>query len=81
MRSRDFAYWLQGLFELSGDSLKSLDERQTTLIKQHLQLVFKHEIDPGMGSAQHQKDLQDLHWQELQTYCKPFGIDDIKVNC
>lgn len=43
MKSRDFCYWLQGLFEL-GDPV-ALDPRQTEMIKRHLALVFKHEID------------------------------------
>lgn len=46
MRSRDFVYWLQGMFELS--DLKTLDERQTELVRRHLAMVFKHEIDPSM---------------------------------
>lgn len=45
MTSRDFCFWLQGLFELHDP--KRLDERQTRLIKQHLNLVFVHEIDPS----------------------------------
>jgi hypothetical protein len=45
VRARDFCYWLQGLFELQDP--KTLDERQTRLIKQHLNLVFIHEIDPS----------------------------------
>jgi hypothetical protein len=45
MTARDFCYWLQGLFEL-GDP-PTLDEKQTDLIKRHLNLVFVHEIDPS----------------------------------
>jgi len=45
MTSRDFAFWLQGLFALHVP--ERLDERQTRLIKQHLSLVFIHEIDPS----------------------------------
>lgn len=59
MTSRDFAYWLQGLFEL-GDP-KTLDEKQTDLVKRHLAMVFKHEIDPSMGSPDHQAALDALH--------------------
>lgn len=44
MTPRDFCYWLQGMFELN-DGLKSLNETQTKLIKQHLKLVFIHSID------------------------------------
>jgi hypothetical protein len=59
MTSVQFAYWLQGLFELGKP--ESLDKEQTTLIKQHLAMVFKHEIDPSAGSAAHQAELSELH--------------------
>lgn len=59
MTSRDFAYWLQGFFEI--DNPKSIDENKTEMIKRHLNLVFKHEIDPSMGDADHQKELDDIH--------------------
>lgn len=38
MDSLSFCYWLQGTFELG--KLKSLDEEQTRILKDHLQLVF-----------------------------------------
>jgi hypothetical protein len=44
MNSIDFCYWLQGCFELA--DVKQLDENQVNMIKAHLNLVFKHEIDP-----------------------------------
>lgn len=43
MKSVEFCYWLQGLFEL-GDP-KELSGAQTELIKKHLNMVFIHEID------------------------------------
>lgn len=52
MTSRDFCYWLQGLFELSDP--KTLDERQVDLIKRHLNMVFIHEIDPSFPQEQQQ---------------------------
>lgn len=39
------AYWLQGFFELS--KATTLDAEQTTAVKNHLSLVFIHEIDPA----------------------------------
>lgn len=45
MTSREFCYWLQGMFELNAPS--SLNERQTKMIKNHLDMVFIHEIDPS----------------------------------
>lgn len=44
MTSIDFCYWLQGYFEIS--EATSLNEVETKIIKNHLNLVFKHEIDP-----------------------------------
>lgn len=55
MTSRDFAYWLQGLFELS--DITSLNEHQTDLVRRHLEMVFIHEIDPSFPS--HQQGLLD----------------------
>lgn len=65
MTSRDFVYFLQGMFELT--DVKKLDEKQTELIKRHLALVFKHEIDPSMGNNKHQKELNDIHSPPTKT--------------
>lgn len=59
MSSRDFCYWLQGFFELSATA--NLDKDQTLVIKNHLHMVFKHEIDPSAGSVHHQEELNDIH--------------------
>lgn len=59
MTSREFCYWLQGLFELQEPA--SLDAKQTTLVRQHLAMVFKHEIDPSYGDASKQAELSALH--------------------
>ncbi len=44
MNSIDFCYWLQGYFEVS--KAEDLTPEQTEIVKSHLDLVFKHEIDP-----------------------------------
>jgi hypothetical protein len=44
MNTVDFCYWLQGYFEVSGDTEISAEKAE--IIKNHLDLVFKHEIDP-----------------------------------
>ena len=59
MTSRDFCYWLQGYFEVSEP--KEISEKQTQMIKKHLALVFKHEIDPSMGDEKHQEELNNIH--------------------
>lgn len=43
MTSRDFAYWLQGFFELSKS--ESITDEQLKIIKTHLNMVFVHDID------------------------------------
>lgn len=56
MTSRDFAFWLQGFLEVSGS--KKMNEAQVKLIQKHLNLVFKHEIDPSMDD---QDGLNQIH--------------------
>lgn len=58
MKSVEFCYWLQGLFELGKP--ESLSVEQTQLVKKHLAMVFKHEIDPSYPVHQ-QKKLNELH--------------------
>lgn len=60
MTSRDFCYWLQGYFEIHGKN-EVLTIEQCSLISRHLAMVFKHEIDPGMGDTLHQKELNEIH--------------------
>lgn len=60
MTSRDFCFWLQGLFELQ-PGLTELTEQQVTLIKRHLAMVFIHEIDPSMGGKGDQDKLNNIH--------------------
>jgi hypothetical protein len=58
MTSRDFCYWLQGAFEVNDPSL-GLNPDQVAIIRNHLNLVFIHEIDPSIpGDPQ---ILQDVH--------------------
>jgi hypothetical protein len=59
MKSVEFCYWLQGLFELGNPA--TLDVTQTELVKRHLAMVFKHEIDPSYGKAEAQAALSALH--------------------
>lgn len=59
MTSRDFVYWLQGFFEIS--EAKDLGPKEVEIIRRHLNMVFKHEIDPSMGDEKHQKVLNETH--------------------
>lgn len=72
MTSREFCYWLQGFFELQGASsqgaqgvVEPLTTAQTQCIQNHLNMVFKHEIDPSAGSAAHQAELSALHEEQI----------------
>ena len=62
MTARDFAYWLQGYFEIHGKAV-SLSPDQIGLIKRHLALVFRHEIDPSFGDEAQQTALNSIHDQ------------------
>ena len=61
MTSRDFCYWLMGYFEIS--DTKNMSSDQIKMIKNHLNLVFKHEIDPSIdGNDPFKKqEMQLLH--------------------
>ena len=69
MTSRDFAYWLQGFFEVS--NAETMTKEQMKVVKRHLNLVFKHEIDPGMGDEKHQEELNNIHG----------GKNDVLLRC
>ena len=59
MTSRDFCFWLQGFLEIT--NTKEISEDQVVMIRKHLNLVFKHEIDPSMGDEAHQNMLNNVH--------------------
>jgi hypothetical protein len=60
MTSKDFAYWLQGFFELS--ETDELTPRQVEIIKNHLKLVFYYEIDPSYSADKEvQAEMQNIH--------------------
>lgn len=69
MTSRDFCYWLQGVFEVADPT--TLNERATAQIKAHLAMVFVHEIDPSMGDDEHQKLLNEVHESGTPEHSKP----------
>ena len=61
MTSRDFCYWLQGYIELSDKGNNySLTDFQMQQIKNHLSMVFIHEIDPSFPEEQ-QEQLNTAH--------------------
>lgn len=71
--AREFAYWLQGYFEIAKPT--TADAQQLTMIQAHLNLVFVHEIDPSYGGPQEQAKLNAAHnglalnsMETIQTY-------------
>jgi hypothetical protein len=69
MTSRDFAYWLQGFFEVSNP--ETITKEQTDMIKRHLNLVFFHEIDPSYtDDPKKQEQMNHIHKP------KPNYLDD-----
>jgi len=66
MKSVEFCYWLQGLFELAQPT--ALNEQQTEMIKKHLGLVFVHEIDPSYP-AEYQPILNKIHNGDIKYRC------------
>ena len=63
MTSVHFAYWLQGFFEISDSD--TLTEKQVKMIKAHLNLVFKHEIDPMILDGK--SDLEKFEYTEIHN--------------
>lgn len=60
MKPRDFCYWLQGYFEIHGGF--ELDHEQIKVIKNHLNLVFKHSIDPeNYHDEEERNQAQNIH--------------------
>jgi len=47
MNSLEFAYWLQGFFELANP--KTLNETQVQIIREHLDMVFDKKTTTSMG--------------------------------
>ena len=58
MKSENFVYWLQGFFEIS--KTQELDAEQVQIIKNHLNMVFVHEIDPSFPEEE-QTALNNAH--------------------
>jgi hypothetical protein len=57
--SDEFCRWLQQYLPSTGAD--SLIPSQVWPIRQRLSNVFRHEIDPTMGDAAHQRLLQAIH--------------------
>ena len=71
MNSVDFCFWLQGFFELS--DVTELTTKQVETIKNHLNLVFLHEIDPMRESetTATKTSLDTVHSNQKPTLVGP----------
>ena len=59
MTSRDFCYFLQGFFEISSmQGEVKITDAQARIIQAHLNLVFKHEIDPENFKDKSEKEIK-----------------------
>ncbi len=76
MTSRDFCYWLQGYFEITGKN-QQLTQDQSEMVQKHLSIVFKHEIDPSFGDSE--TELNSIHNQEPMFTEQ--SDSDLKVRC
>ena len=70
MNAIDFCFWLQGYFEISDSN--HLSDEQVVAIKNHLNLTFKHEIDP-LRESQTETPVQVLN--------NTHSGNDIKYRC
>jgi hypothetical protein len=68
MTSTNFCYFLQGYLELTNN--KTISAKDLARIKGHLRLAFRDDIDPSMGDAEHQENLNNIH---------TFGMNDDDV--
>lgn len=74
MKSQDFCYWLQGFFEIS--EANQLNEKQIETIKNHLNLVFYHEIDPSYTKDEKkQETMTEIHNGNNKI------SGDVKIRC
>ena len=79
MKSRDFVYWLQGMFELN--PTETLDAKQTELIRRHLAMVFLHEIDPDAGDGKQQAALNQAHEGKKPSMQACDNLSGLKFRC
>jgi len=74
MKSKDFCYWLKGFLtdknELTKDDCKK--------IREHLNSVFQHDIDPSFPSG-FQSQLNKIHNDNIST--DTFNQEKILIRC
>ena len=79
MNTIDFCYWLQGYFEISDSD--ELSAQQVKIIKNHLHLVFKHEIDP-LRESQTTATVEELNNAHSGFSTQDYNpLNDDRVRC
>lgn len=78
MMANEFAYWLQGFFEITeanpDGTVKRLTAKQVTTIKNHLKLVFYHDLDrQEPGDPKKSQAIHDGHPPDTATGKGPFA--------
>jgi hypothetical protein len=68
LKSLDFCFWLQGYFEIHESGLAErcsermtgtmLNAEQVNVIRKHLDLAFKHEIDQQIDTANQAENIK-----------------------
>ncbi len=81
MTSRDFCYWLQGWFEINEtiDHRAGATPETLAVIKNHLALVFAHEIDPQHAQTVPAQAAQAIH--DHGTADWPPSEHDMLIRC
>ncbi len=77
MTPENFAYWLQGFFEITtaGGAAPALNAEQTEIVRRHLNMVFLHAIDPSLGPEEHLEKLRDAH-EDNSDAAKEKAVED-----
>lgn len=75
----EFAYWLQGFFELS--EAESLSEKQVKVIKNHLGLVFHHVIDPSYTSHLSDEEAKKVQSEKTEIHSGNAHPGSITYRC
>lgn len=70
MDARDFVYWLQGFVEVAAEAGCPPNQRQWTIIKDHLNECFtKVTPDRSVESGESPCALKPTTWPNIGKYC------------
>lgn len=75
MSPQNFAYWLQGFFEIAGSSVKEIIPEQAMIIRNHINLVKKCQGIPTTRKTNPPHDLPEIDPNEFD----PLGGGSMEV--